>query len=186
MVFAGSQSDDCDDGRACTEYSCDPAVGCLNETPPGFCDDNDPCPVDTCEANVGCVNTSDPTCHNQTEPTPEPGAVEPAMPVLDTSVPRNQGARDAGSDAGGHRGSASRRATGGSSGSCHVGGAKRLAASASAVLGGLVLQSAPTSGLPGRPGLHRREPMFPTASPAHLDETDVGKISRLWQSAPSG
>jgi hypothetical protein len=45
----------CDDQNACTDDSCDPAVGCVNT--PITCDDNDACTDDTCDPSSGCVYT---------------------------------------------------------------------------------------------------------------------------------
>lgn len=52
---------DCDDGDDCTDDSCDPHEGCVNDRIEGCCnedddcDDGDPCTVERCDPQVGCV-----------------------------------------------------------------------------------------------------------------------------------
>ncbi len=46
----------CDDHSVCTDDSCDPAVGCINDPSPGQgCNDGFPCTLDLCDPVQGCV-----------------------------------------------------------------------------------------------------------------------------------
>ncbi len=52
----------CDDDNLCTDDSCDPEVGCVNDSNAVFCDDEDPCTVlDVCFAG-GCVGSGALSC----------------------------------------------------------------------------------------------------------------------------
>ena len=44
----------CDDGFDCTDDTCDPVEGCINEPDSGMCDDGNECTEDACEVGVGC------------------------------------------------------------------------------------------------------------------------------------
>ncbi|HEX4826049.1 MAG TPA: DUF11 domain-containing protein [Candidatus Polarisedimenticolaceae bacterium] len=46
----------CDDNNVCTADSCNPAVGCINDSGAGQpCDDGNPCSNDYCDPILGCV-----------------------------------------------------------------------------------------------------------------------------------
>jgi len=51
---------DCNDNNACTDDTCDPAIGCTYTEVD--CDDNNACTVDTCDPAIGCIHTVDPLC----------------------------------------------------------------------------------------------------------------------------
>ena len=65
----GGDQVECDDGNVCTDDSCEPADGCVNEPVPDGapCDDGDACNVtDTCQDGA-CVGSGNQDCDDQDE-----------------------------------------------------------------------------------------------------------------------
>ena len=54
-VCGGGEVMSCDDGSLCTVDSCDPELGCVNNSIADLCADANPCTDEVCDPEVGCV-----------------------------------------------------------------------------------------------------------------------------------
>jgi len=60
QACSGAKPNDCNDGAACTEDSCQAGVGCVNAPKHETCDDGQICTLDVCDGAAGCIHATDP------------------------------------------------------------------------------------------------------------------------------